>query len=73
MAEKKTSGRRQRVQTGGHPRRKIHVDLPEDIHPRLRVKAALLDTSMQAFVSEVVSKAVSDVVLPKMKGAKQRD
>lgn len=68
MGEKKTSGRRQRVQTGGHPRRKIHVDLPEDVHQRLRVKAALLDMSMQAFVSEVVSKAVSDVVLPKMKG-----
>jgi len=49
-------------------RRKIHVDLPENVHQRLRVKAALLDMSMQAFVSEVVSKAVSDVVLPKMKG-----
>jgi hypothetical protein len=79
MAEKKTSARRkarqaggharrQRVQAGGRPRRKIHVDLPEDIHQRLRVKAALLDMSMQAFVSDVVSRAVSDVVLPRMKG-----
>ena len=32
-------------------RRKIHVDLPEDIHRKLRVKAALEDMSMQAFVA----------------------
>ncbi len=48
-------------------RRKVHVDLPEDVHQRLRVKAALLDMSMQAFVANVVSKAVADVVLPKIK------
>lgn len=48
-------------------RRKVHVDLPEDVHQRLRVKAALLDMSMQAFVADVVSKAVADVVLPKIK------
>ena len=49
-------------------RRKVHVDLPEDVHQRLRVKAAMLDMSMQAFVADVVSKAVADVVLPKLKG-----
>jgi len=48
-------------------RRKIHVDLPEDVHQRLRVKAALLDMSMQAFVADVVDKAVADVVLPKIR------
>jgi len=52
-------------------RRKIHVDLPEDIHQRLRVKAALLDMSMQGFVTEVVKKEVADVVLPKIKGGKR--
>lgn len=46
-------------------RRKIHVDLPEEIHRRLRVKAALEDMSMQAFVSLVVAEAVKDVRLPK--------
>jgi len=51
-------------------RRKIHVDLPEDIHQRLRVKAALLDMSMQAFVAQVVDEAVADVVLPKIKPKK---
>jgi hypothetical protein len=35
-------------------RRKIHVDLPEEIHRKLRVKAALEDVSMQAFVARVV-------------------
>jgi plasmid stability protein len=52
-------------------RRKVHVDLPETIHQRLRVKAALLDMSMQAFVADVVSKAVADVVLPTMKAGKR--
>jgi len=45
-------------------RRKIHVDLPEDIHRKLRVKAALEDMSMQAFVARVVEKAVKDVPVP---------
>jgi plasmid stability protein len=45
-------------------RRKIHVDLPEDIHRKLRVKAALEDMSMQAFVARVVEKAVKDVAVP---------
>ncbi len=45
-------------------RRKIHVDLPEEIHRKLRVKAALEDVSMQAFVARVVAKAVKDVPLP---------
>jgi hypothetical protein len=45
-------------------RRKIHADLPEDIHRKLRVKAALEDMSMQAFVARVVEKAVKDVPVP---------
>ena len=45
-------------------RRKIHVDLPEEIHRKLRVKAALEDVSMQAFVARVVERAVKDVPLP---------
>lgn len=32
-------------------RRKIHVDLPEEIHRKSRVKAALEDVSMQTFVA----------------------
>jgi len=45
-------------------RRKIHIDLPEEVHKKLRVKAALEDITMQAFVSKVVAEAVDDVVLP---------
>src|SRR5438876_778243 len=43
-------------------RRKIHVDLPEQMHQKLRVKAALEDVSMQAFVTRIVDEAVKDVV-----------
>ena len=45
-------------------RRKIHVGLPEEIHRKLRVKAALEDVSMQAYVARVVEKAVKNVPLP---------
>jgi predicted HicB family RNase H-like nuclease len=45
-------------------RRKIHVDLPEEIHRKLRVKAALEDVSMQALVARVIAKAVKDVLVP---------
>jgi predicted HicB family RNase H-like nuclease len=45
-------------------RRKIHADLPEEIHRKLRVKAALEDVSMQAYVARVVEKAVKNVPLP---------
>ena len=52
------------LQKGSMGRRKIHVDLPEDLHRKLRVKAALEDISMQAFVARVVEKAVKDVEVP---------
>jgi len=52
--------------------KKIHVDLPEAVHQRLRVKAALQDVSMQALVAEIVTKAVADVVLPRIKEGKRR-
>ncbi len=45
-------------------RRKIHVDLRKEIHRKLRVKAALEDVWMQAYVARVVEKAVKDVPLP---------
>ncbi len=52
--------------------KKIHVDLPEEVHQRVRVKAALEDVSMQALVAEIVTKAVADIVLPKIKDGKRR-
>jgi len=53
-------------------RRKIHVDLPEHVHQKLRVKAALEDVSMQAFVARVVDEAVKNVVVPKIANRKKR-
>ncbi len=52
--------------------KKIHVDLPEEVHQRVRVKAALEDLSMQALVAEIVTNAVANVVLPKIKEGKRR-
>ena len=48
--------------------RKIHIDLPAEIHKKLRVKAAWEDKSLQAFVCELVTDAVKDVRLPKAAG-----
>ena len=45
--------------------RKIHIDLPAEIHKKLRVKAAWEDKSLQAFVCELVADAVRGVRLPK--------
>jgi predicted HicB family RNase H-like nuclease len=45
--------------------RKIHIDLPVEIHKKLRIKAALEDKSMQALVVQVITEAVNDVVIPK--------
>jgi predicted HicB family RNase H-like nuclease len=52
--------------------KKIHVDLPEGVHQRVRVKAALEDVSMQALVARIVTEAVADVVLPRIKGRTHR-
>ncbi|MFB3882459.1 MAG: site-specific DNA-methyltransferase [Armatimonadota bacterium] len=45
-------------------RKKIHVDLPADLHRRLRVKAALRSQSMQRFVCDLVAESVADVLIP---------
>ena len=47
-------------------------NLPEGIHQRVRVKAALEDVSMQTLVAEIVTKAVADVVLPRIKESERR-
>lgn len=41
--------------------KKIHVNLPEDVHQKLRVKCALQDVSIQEFVSEIISKSVCGI------------
>ena len=52
--------------------RKIHIDLPEEVHRKLRVKAALEDRSMQAFVAQVIAEAVDDVVIPETGKTKKK-
>ena len=44
--------------------RKIHVDLPEALHLKLRLKAAMKDVSMQALVTEILNKALVNVQVP---------
>ena len=56
--------------TGNPKLKKIHINLPEEVHKKLRVKAALEDVSIQAFVAGVVAVAVSDVRLPRAGRAK---
>lgn len=48
------------------------MDLPEQVHQKLRVKAALEDVSMQAFVAHIVDEAVKDVVVPKFSSRKKQ-
>ena len=52
--------------------KKIHVDLPEETHQRVRVKAALEGVYMQTLVARIVTEAVEDVFLPKIKESKRR-
>ncbi len=51
----------------GLPRRKIHIDLPVDLHKKLRVKAALEGLSIQALVTRLVRNAVVGVRIPTMR------
>lgn len=46
-------------------RRKIHIDIPQLVHQKLRVKAAYEDVSIQEFVSGLIAAAVTNVELPK--------
>ena len=60
--------------SGPEMTRKLHLNIPEEIHQRLRVKCALEDYSMQDYVSDLITEAVKDLVLPSSKPvAKERD
>jgi len=51
--------------------RKLHLNIPEDVHQRLRVICAYEDKSMQDFVTELIAEAVKDVRLPRSKKENQ--
>lgn len=70
MTKEKAQFTRRSLGRGGT--KKIHVDLPEQVHQRVRVKAALEDVSMQTLVARIVTEAVSDVVLPRIRESKGR-
>jgi len=36
------------------PIRKIHINLPEEVHQKLRVKCALEDVTIQEYVSSLI-------------------
>jgi len=44
--------------------RRIHVNLPEEVHQKLRVKCALEDMTIQEYVSRLIAKDVQGVELP---------
>lgn len=45
----------------GRKTRMIHIRLPEEVHKRLRVRAAELDTSIQDWVSKLIKKVLDRV------------
>jgi len=45
-------------------KRKIHVDLPTELHQKLRVKAALDGLSIQALVAQLIGDAVGHLKVP---------
>ena len=47
------------------PIRKIHINLPKDVHQKLRVKCALEDVTIQEFVLSLIVEAVDKVLVPK--------
>lgn len=51
--------------------RRIHVNLPEEVHRRLRVKCALEDVTIQEFVASALARAVVDVSLPRPSAGKK--
>lgn len=44
-------------------KRKIHIELTEETHKRLRIKAAIQDVSMQQLVEELISESVAGVAI----------
>jgi hypothetical protein len=48
-------------------KRKIHIDLNDLTHKRLRVKTALQDISIQKFVETLINDAVADIQLEELK------
>jgi predicted HicB family RNase H-like nuclease len=60
------------ITTNSKIKKKIHIDLSERIHQKLRVKAALENISIQKFVESLISQAVEDVEIENPKTIKAK-
>ncbi|MEW5946765.1 MAG: plasmid partition protein ParG [bacterium] len=49
-------------ETSNNKKRKIHIELTDEIHKRLRVKCAYEDTTIQNFVSGLVKKRAKIII-----------
>ena len=43
------------------PIRKIHINLPEEVHKKLRVKCALEDVTIQEWVARLIERELRDL------------
>lgn len=40
---------------------KVHIDLPAEIHQRMRVKAALTNQNLQAYITSLIQRDTADL------------
>jgi len=52
--------------------RKIHINLPEEVHQKLRVKCALEDVTIQEFVEALIAANVADIIVGRKVGEDKR-
>jgi predicted HicB family RNase H-like nuclease len=43
------------------PKRMIHIRLPEEVHKRLRIRVAELDTTIQEWVEKLITRVLERV------------
>jgi len=61
MDMKRTTGTMAKRENKRPAIRKIHINLPEEVHQKLRVKCALEDLTIQEFVEGLIVASVRDV------------
>jgi len=63
---------KERTMNESHRRKKIHINLSESLHKKLRVKCALVGKTIQVLVSELIMDSVIDVVVPNFKSRRKK-
>jgi plasmid stability protein len=46
---------------GRNGAKQVHVNLPEEVHQKLRVKCAVENKSIQEYVAEIISRSVDGI------------